>query len=176
MLMTSGTVIVIFWLYMINLQYFFRNISASWPLFILKLDKKNLVLTLKNVPEVLRPIFGRSFGHEGNILSAISCLQYLVHNILFVKSLNIFSSLVVYKRSNFPPSVAWSQLPHPHSGSKSQIPYSRGKGGCQMPVVCPGGGMLRLQIEKPCYSRTSPWHTTPTMRSAVEHLIRSVVQ
>ena len=78
------------------------------------------VLTFKNVPEFLQPIFGQLFGPGCNILSA--------------KLLNIFSSLVVYEWSNPPPPVAWCQIAHPHSSFKVKFPTPREREG----VKCHG--------------------------------------
>ena len=61
--------------------------NYGFGLFILKLDKETSYLHSK---EYCQSIFGQPFGHE--------------HNILSTKSLNIFSSLVMYEQSNYPPS------------------------------------------------------------------------
>ena len=53
------------------------------------------------------------------------------------------SSLVVYERSNSPPSAACCQIPHLRSGSNVKFPTPGERDG----VKCPGG-MLRLQIDR----------------------------
>ena len=40
------------------------------------------------------------------------------------------------------------QIPHPLEDSGNQIPSSPGRQKCQMPGVCPGGGMLKLQFDR----------------------------
>ena len=112
-------------------------------LFQIKIGQRNFVLTFKSVPEFLRPMFGQPLGHEHNILSA--------------KSLNIFSSLAVYEQSNSPPSAAWCQIPHPHSGSKVKFPTPGEREGVKCPWYARGGGevgMLRLHIDR-CIAVTS---------------------
>ena len=141
MLMTSGTVIVIFWLYMINLQYFFRNISASWPLFILKLDKKTWYLHWKTSLRFYGPFL---VGHS--VTKAISCLQYLVCNILSTISC-LLNRLTFSLRSsctngqishlpwlglNFPTPAAVLKVKFPTPGEREGVkcPWYAREGAC----------------------------------------------
>ena len=70
------------------------------------------------------PFFGQPFGHE--------------HNVLSTKSLNIFSSLMVYEQSNSPPSMAWCQIPHPRSSSKVKFPTLGEREGVKCPWYAQG--------------------------------------
>ena len=108
--------------YRLTGQDHFKTICYKYQLVFFK---RNFVRTFKTVPEFLRPIFGQPSGHECNILSA--------------KSLNIFSSLVVYERSNSPISTAWCQIPHPRSGSKVKFPTPREREGVKCPWYARGG-------------------------------------
>ena len=57
--------------------------------------------------------------------------------------------------SNTPPLKHGDQIPHPLEDSDNQIPSSPGRQRCQMPGVCPGGGMLKLRFDRYIISSNS---------------------
>ena len=101
--------------------------KSQLAFFILKLDKGTSYLHSKASLSFYGPFF---VSHSDT--HAISCL---LNRLTF----SLHSCLaLMYKRSNSPPSAAWCQIPHPHSGSKVKFPTPRGREGVNCPLYALG--------------------------------------